>query len=735
MAVLSTANGNGSSHSEHGSAPRAGDGAAPIKLTTVFGILWRRLWLIILCTFLAAFGGWLYARSVTPLYKSTARIFVDRSGPVIVQKSVDNDMLLQTGNFRRTQAEIIKSPSVIAKLRNSSALRESGALSGEDGSLTFITKNLETKVGDDELIYVSFSATSPQVAAQIVNAIVEAYVTFVGDQRHSTRAEVLKILEKEKEKQDADFAAKLQRLTDFRVANGGIAVGERISTHPILAQLNQYNDALSRARLDLIEAKAVMEGGARLKGNSDSLAQFLQGQTDQSPGQMQAADIRAARERIKAAQKDLEAALQTYTGDHPQVRLLTMRLEGWRKELEAAQADYCDAVVWSLRERAGLAQSRVDKLEQLVEDQRKSAESVNAGMARLELLEAEFSQSKSMLEIINARIKDLNIGEEAGVLNVIQLEAAAPDTKPAWPDAAKILRMAIAFGVLLGIVGALALETVDDRVRSVEMATEVTGLAALAVIPSTHTSEETALGTLVHEEPQSQFAEAFRTLRTGIFFGTSEGHRKIILVTSPLPGDGKSTVTANLAQALAQVGKKIILLDCDFRRPRVHVQFNLPNDHGLSSIISGQADLSGAVHRVVQENFDVLTCGPIPPNPAELLNSEALHALLTQLCESYDHVVIDSPPVLAVTDARIVAACADVTLLVLRADQTRKKAVKQAREQLDSVGANTLGLVINGTPQRTDRYGYGGGYGSYGYYHQSPNGGKRKRKPSPQPVG
>jgi capsular exopolysaccharide synthesis family protein len=131
----------------------------------------------------------------------------------------------------------------------------------------------------------------------------------------------------------------------------------------------------------------------------------------------------------------------------------------------------------------------------------------------------------------------------------------------------------------------------------------------------------------------------------------------------------------------------------------------------------------------------VLTCGPIPPNPAELLNSESLHALLTRLSQCYDHIVIDSPPVLAVTDARIVAACADVTIMVLRADQTRKKAARQAREQLDSVGANTLGLVINGTPQRTDRYGYGGGYGSYGYYHQTPNGGKHKKKRASQPVG
>ena len=324
-----------------------------------------------------------------------------------------------------------------------------------------------------------------------------------------------------------------------------------------------------------------------------------------------------------------------------------------------------------------------------------------------------------MLEILNSRIKDLNIGDEAGILNVIKLENAVPVAKPAWPDAAKILRMALALGLLLGVVGALALETVDDRIRSAESASQVTGLSVLSVVPSTYKSSQAALGTLAHDEPRSQFAETFRTLRTGIFFGTLHGHRKTLLITSPLPGDGKSTLTANLAQVLAQVGKKTILLDCDFRRPRIHNQFNLPNDQGLSSIISGQESLEKSLHMGVQDHLDILTCGPIPPNPAELLNSQAMRDLLASLAESYDHIVIDSPPVLAVTDARIVAASADAAILVLRADQSRRKAARQAREQLDSVGANTLGLVINCAPRSTDRYGYGGGYGSYGYDYPS----------------
>lgn len=714
-----SSNGNGHSTPVHSASVQAEPQAAPIKLTAIFSILWRRLWLILLCTVLAGFAGGLYVRNVTPMYKSTARIYVDRAGPVIVQRSVDQDLLMQGGNFRRTQAEIIKSLSVVARLKDNLALKEAGAFDGEENPVGFILRDLETRVGDDDLIYISFQAKKPDLAAKITNAVVDAYYDFVAEQRHSTTTEVLKILEKEKEKQDADFSDRLKKLTEFRMANGDIAVGDKATSNPVLVQLAQYSDALSRSRLELIESKAILEAAQNLKDNTDSLQQFLQTRADQSGAQVESAKIRRLRDQVEETTKALQDAQLHFTKDHPQVTIFQDRLAVLEKSLETAESDYRTAILLAMKQHVELSQSRVDKLQVLVDDQRKMAENINTGMAQLELLQTEFTQSKQMVEILNSRIKDLNIGEEAGVLNVVRLESASPVQKPAWPDSAKILRMAVAFGLLLGLVGALALETVDDRVRSADAASQITGLSVLSVVPSTYKANQDALATLVHDEPQSQFAEAFRTLRTGIFFGTSEGHRKIILVTSPLPGDGKSTITANLAQALAQVGKKIILLDCDFRRPRMHQLFNLSNEHGLSSIISGQATLADALHKDVQTNLDVLTSGPIPPNPAELLNSDAMRELLASLAEQYDHIVIDSPPVLAVTDARIIAAGADVTMMVLRADQTRRRAAKQAREQLDSVGANTLGLVINGTPRSTDRYGYGGGYGTYGYYQRS----------------
>ena len=714
-------NGNGNGNVLSAAIPAKGspEPSAPIKLSAIAGILWRRLWVILLFTFLAAAGGWLFVRNVTPLYKSVAKVYVDRTGPTLVRRTDDPDMLLKTDNFRRTQAEMIKSLSVIAKIKDNPSLKASGTLDGIDNPIGYVRQGLETRVGEDDLLYISFEGKSPDTASRITNAVVEAYLDFIAEQRHSTTTEILKILEREKEKQDADFSDRLKKLTDFRMANGDIATADHGSSNPILTQLLQYSDALSRARLNLLETQALLEAAQALKDNTESMQQFLQTRNLQSQAETESAKMRRVRDQIDLTVKSLQDAQLHFTEDHPQVLLFRERLAGLYKELDNAEQDYRNAVLLAMRQQVELSKSVVTRLEALVDEQRRQVGNINSGMAQLELLQAEYTQSKQMVEILNARIKDLNIGDEAGVMNVMVLEPAVPVSEPSWPNGAKVLRIAIALGVLLGMVGALALEMMDDRLRTAEAASEATGLAVLSVVPATYKVDSEDLGTLVQKEPHSQFAEAFRTLRTAIFFGTLDGQRKSILLTSPLPGEGKSTLTANLAQALAQVGKKTVLLDCDFRRPQAHVEFGLSNEFGLSSVISGQETLAKAMHMAVCDNLDVLTCGPIPPNPSELLNSEAMRMLLADLAAKYDHIVIDSPPVLAVADARIIAATADVTLLVMRADQTRRKAARQAQEHLESVGANTLGLVINCAPRSTDRYGYGGGYGSYSYYEQT----------------
>ena len=184
------------------------------------------------------------------------------------------------------------------------------------------------------------------------------------------------------------------------------------------------------------------------------------------------------------------------------------------------------------------------------------------------------------------------------------------------------------------------------------------------------------------------------------------GTAKTILVTSPAPGDGQTTRASNLAAAMAQAGNRVLLLDADFRKPMQHRIFNIEKKAGLSTVLAGEGNLDDAIFHSEIAGLDVLPCGPIPANPSEILNSQTFADLLDQLCLQYDHVVLDSPPVMPVTDSRILAASCDATLLAVRAEKSTRRVAVYAREVLRAVGARILGVVVNDVPRRKGVYGY-----------------------------
>jgi capsular exopolysaccharide synthesis family protein len=240
-------------------------------------------------------------------------------------------------------------------------------------------------------------------------------------------------------------------------------------------------------------------------------------------------------------------------------------------------------------------------------------------------------------------------------------------------------------------------------------------VALLGVVPQM--ASKNPRGQCVHLEPRSAVAEAYRTVRTAVHFGAGESVRTI-LVTSPAPGDGKSTTASNLAITLAQAGHRTLLMDADLRKPTQHKIFDLGDSDGLSSVILGQKKLREVIRHSPVVRLDVLPCGPCPQNPSEIIAGSRFAQIIRALIEGYDRVVIDSPPVMAVTDARILAASADATVLVLRTNRSTRKGSRLALEALLSTGANVLGTVVNAMPQQAGvyaRYGVYGVYGAYGY--------------------
>ncbi len=307
-------------------------------------------------------------------------------------------------------------------------------------------------------------------------------------------------------------------------------------------------------------------------------------------------------------------------------------------------------------------------------------------------------------------------------------QVSSPATVPSAPSSPKPARsaiLALAIGLILGVGAALLLEYLDDSIKSKDdLDTALAGLPTLGIIPAVATwkvHEEPIVVTL--SAPSSPASEAYRSLRTSVQFLNLGRSTTVLEVTSPNPGEGKSTTTINLAVSMAQAGQQVCVVDCDLRKPRLHQFVGLSNKIGFTSALTGECSLSQALQPVPDlAGLSLLASGELPPNPAELLASERTGELFSALRARFDAVLVDSPPALPVTDAAILAPHADATLLVVTAGTTNRRSVSRAVEVLAQVDAPLVGGVLNASRRGDDyRYGYGAGYGTgYGTYQGEP---------------
>jgi non-specific protein-tyrosine kinase len=388
-----------------------------------------------------------------------------------------------------------------------------------------------------------------------------------------------------------------------------------------------------------------------------------------------------------------------------------------------ALADQLIAASPAIQGRQAEVQASIDKDLKAPQDQ------IDTTQARVEVLTGlpdRTAEQDAELLALDGRLASLRAayatllsyssGSGSSMLSVVE-PAVAPGS-PVSPKTQWNTLLAAVVGLLVGAAIIFVWEYLDDAVRDAETVQEVTGLGTLGTIPRMKSGKEHSeiyrLATLLY--PRSGVTEAYRKIRTSIEFASVDAPTTTLLVTSANPGDGKTVTAANLAVVFAQAGRRVLLVDADLRKPGIHRIFDLPNAHGLTTLLrSDDVSLDAIAHVTEQENLRIITTGPLPPNPAELLGSQRMRRIVDRLLSGEDLVIFDSAPVRAVADAAVLSSFVNGVVLVVDAGHSRRDAVRQARETLATAGANVLGVVVNRV-RAADRqsdydYGYGEAYG------------------------
>ncbi len=351
-----------------------------------------------------------------------------------------------------------------------------------------------------------------------------------------------------------------------------------------------------------------------------------------------------------------------------------------------------------------------------------------AAQSERDQLETTLAQYRQTYASLLQSFEQVRVAEAQSTSNVVQVEPAVPDDTPVRPRTLVNTALAGIVGLMLAVGVVFLIEALDDSLHP-DQVTKQLGLPVLGVIAS-HSAEEGK--PVVAAQPRAPVSEAFRSLRTNIQFASVDRELRTLLITSPSPAEGKSTVVANLAAALAQSGRKVAVVEADLRRPVVHKNLGLSNRQGLTGLfVQSPINLNGSLQETGIENLQALTSGSLPPNPAELLGSEKMVQILSEVGALVDTILLDTPPVLAVTDATVLASRVDGVLLVVKPGVTKLAAARLAVEQLQQVGARVMGVVLNDVELGRSRYGYyrnRGYYAYHDYYGEDGSRSDRKKK-------
>ncbi len=726
-----------------------------ISLEDYLRIIYRSRWLI-LASFLVVFiATVIFTFTTPPVYQATAKIMVESKGSM-ERALFDLNYLGNQSTLVTNQVEILKSRRLaeeVVRTLESAPYRDSLQIfqPNKDGEyLTFreqvkwIQDQLEvTPQKESDVIEINFKGGSPFEAAKVCNIIAETYRKLNREMNRSEFKELRQFLERQLQYKGAELKKSEEALKRYQEENKLVALDD--VTQEMITRLAEVQAELETTTMELeaaLEQKKSFEKELEERKKnlpvevtqvSSPLLKELQEEYARKVSEKITYETLVSQEKVDPEIYSLKLRSMT-----SQIKAIQKRLqeEARRIAMSTMVADPL-AISQQLVENILTLDSQIKGLRAKIEVLREVIDTYEQQLANLPQKAIELARLKRQLEVdkntyilITEKLEETKISEAGQQENIRIVDYAIEPLYPIKPKKKLNLLLGALIGLGLGIGLAFMIEYFDQSIKNPEEI-EKLGFPILSIIPEISPKEvamrngssngrgnfieeegkliETRL--ITHFDPKSPISEAYRTLRTNLQFKfKNSADKMVIMVTSSAPKEGKSTTVANLAITMAQMGSRTLLVDTDLRRPVIHSIFNLQKDKGITNYLMNRLTFEEIVKPTIIDNLFIVTSGPIPPNPSEILASDTMKKFIQEAKENFDVILFDSPPVIAVTDAAVLSADVDGVVLVVKAHQTHRDAVKRAKTLLENVDANIFGSLLNGVKiEKT--------YGSYYYYY------------------
>ncbi|WP_414661296.1 GumC family protein [Horticoccus sp. 23ND18S-11] len=666
-------------------------------------ILRERIWYIVVVFLVVFTSSLVYTLSDTKIYQSSATVQIFRRDPTIiqVQQMMDND--IRSAEDLNTQIKVLESATIIKRVAD--------RLTGEDlraflapyekatADPTYVAEVLarnRTVIPQRLTLVVTVAYKHPDrmVAARIANLFAEEYLSHNQGLRTKFQNKAVEELQKTVEDQGRKVDLLAQKLQDYKERNKTVSLDQRKdivseSLKAINLEVQRSRIVLQTAEIRLSQIREHRAKGADLTGLPFIATQPIITELSQQ----------------LAAQKILLAKLsERYRDKHPEMIAAMNTNAQTRRELERAINSVCDQVESEYQSALRNLQQRQQELD------KKTAESLDLDRAAVEYtqIEREFRTQDQILQSIAARARETSMTSNIETQNarIVDPATPSPEGKPISPNVPLNLGLGLVGGLGLGLGFAFFVAFIDDRVKSSYDIEGVVGLPLIGIIPQIKKMDQADKAQIVANNADRQVAEAFLTLHSGLRLKDESKSAKCILITSTIPGEGKSFTTTNLALTFASHGEKVVVVDCDLRKPNIHKSFRVENRKGVIDVSGGTATIDEVVLRNVLPNLDVIPAGGRAKSPTQVLNSKGFEQMILDLRKSYDRVFIDTPPLAAVSDALIILPLVDGSIFTIYFNKVRRKAAQFCAKRLLEANVPSFGAVLNGLNLAVSGYYY-----------------------------